>query len=729
MTADNVDALWLLLAREPANASHWQALARAYAACELPWQATYARRQALRVDSASTEKPPAPAHDPRGDSRLGQDRLDDAAALIERFRARVATSPGDWRTWLYLARLEELAPPREPSASLARAVDCEPWPGETLHWLGHWRLEAGDAPGAIEALSQLLEIRPVRSGSMMILGEALMRTGRVAAAEKAFARASGSTNPAFLLTLATRVFAHNYWQEAIAILRKALSLQGDSVAVLLALAGIQSEVYLLADCRESLRRVQALEPDNAQARLLAAGMLGRFGDARAHLAALQSELAARGDPRSRLASSIAMTSLYHDGLAPSEVAALHRRLCAPIEAAVAARSRASFVVDRTPGRRLRLAFVTADLHRQHPVNLFMQPVLERLDRTRFEVAIYFTGDMQDESTRRARARVDRWVDATALDDAALQRHIVADGVDILVDLAGHTARHRLGVFALRAAPVQASFLGYPHSTGLSTMDWLVGDPIVSPPAHADLYSEGLALLPHCVFCWAPVDDHPLPPPRPADAPVVFGSFNNAMKLSPSTLQLWARVLLAVPASRLLLKAPSLRDETVCASLAQQLGELGIAKERLAFRGPTGLAEMMQEYGDIDIALDPVPYNGGTTTLQALWMGVPVVTLAGGNFCARMGASVLHALGRPDGVAADAESYVAIAARLAADARAARPLRAAERARLAASPLGDITTWVADLEALFERMWQAFLDGDLRRVIHARAANAGSGLKS
>jgi len=201
---------------------------------------------------------------------------------------------------------------------------------------------------------------------------------------------------------------------------------------------------------------------------------------------------------------------------------------------------------------------------------------------------------------------------------------------------------------------------------------------------------------------------------------VFGSFNNAMKLTPATLALWARVLHAVPGARLLLKAPSLRDAEVQAMLVRRFGELGIAAERLSFRGPTGLADMMQEYVDLDVALDPLPYNGGTTTLQALWMGVPVVTCLGGNFCGRMGASILHAMGRPEWVAADADAYVATAARLAAEAPAARAGRAAARARLAASAAGAIDAYVADLLALFERMWRVHCDGDASRMIRAQS---------
>ena len=495
---------------------------------------------------------------------------------------------------------------RSPLAELAlqEAKSLEPLPGESLHWMGVWRLRAGEEKGAVAALSGLLNIRPVRYGSMMYLGEALLRTGNVAAAQKAFARASLSGNPDFLLALSARVYAHNYWQEAIAILNKALAITPDSVPLLLALAKIQSEVYALGDCRDSLRRVQLLAPGNPDERLLNAGLQGRMGDAKGHLATLQQAYESGGDPLSRLASSIAMTLLYHDVLLPAEVADWHRRLCAPIEAAVVQKT--DFENTAEPAgpasRRLRIGYLTGDIHRQHPVNIFLLPLLLGHDRKGFEISVYHTGAMHDEYTRQARVCVDRWVETAGLDDAALQQAIVGDEIDILIDLAGHTASHRLGVFALRAAPVQATFLGYPHSTGLSTIDWMIGDAIVSPAEHAHLFSEGIAQLPNSVFCWAPLDDYPLPPPRPAGAPVVFGSFNNAMKLSPRTIALWARVLRAVPDSLLLLKAPSLRDETVQARFAELFAAQGIARERLMFRGPSELAAMMQEYGEVDIGL-------------------------------------------------------------------------------------------------------------------------------
>ncbi len=727
ITRASSSSAWQRLRASAAQASLWFELACDYQRHALPWQAAYAARQTLRCDPRLRAPLDAlglgPWQDPVvGDAQLGRSVLPQAGTLIEQFAARTLDCPDDWLTWLYLSRLYDMTSPATASATVARdaalteAKAREVLPGESLHWLGVWRLNAGAAEGAVQAFSGLLDLRPIRHGSMMYLGEALLRVGHISAAEKAFSRASLSANPDFLLGLSARVYAHNYWQEAIAILRKALGLRPEHVPTWLALARIQSEVYALADCRASIERIQRLAPDHPEAALLAAGLHGRMGDARAHLAALQKACAEGGDPLSRLASSIAMTSLYHDTLLPAEVAALHRQLCAPIEAALVERS--DFPNSRSTSRRLRLGYVTGDLHRQHPVNLFLLPVLLRHDHARFEICIYHTGSMHDAYTRQARACADRWCEAAMLDDRALQQAILADEVDLLVDLAGHTASHRLGLFALRAAPVQATFLGYPHSTGLSRIDWLIGDATVSPAEHASLFSEGVAQMPDSVFCWAPVDDYPLPPSRPVAAPVVFGSFNNAMKLTPRTVALWACVLQAVPGSTLLLKAPSLQDASVQAGFFERFAEHGIPAERLGLRGPSGLAEMMQAYGEVDIALDPTPYNGGTTTLQALWMGVPVVTLLGGNFVSRMGASFLNTLGEAGWVAKNERAYVLTAVRLANACRHGRQQRAQLRERMAASPLCDIERWVTQLEALYGRMWAEYCSGSQQRLLAA-----------
>ncbi len=725
-SVDPISTQWRALRLSATQVQVWINLVRRYAEYSLPWQAAYTARQALRFDATLlTQLAPLLQNlkvenwqDAKvGDSWLNRMNPSQAALLVEQFAAQMQVCPGDWLTCLYLTRLQEIFSTAETSAqatTLQQAQNLEPISGESLHWIGVWRLQSGDAQGAVQALSGLLNIRPVRFGSMMYLGEALLRSNQIAAAEKAFSRASLSNNPDFLLTLSAKVYAHNYWQEAIEILQKAITLRPNNVPILLALAKIQWEVYNLSEAQEICHQVLRLEAANQDAAYMLAALPGRMGDAKGHLDAVQKKYAESDDPTSRLASSIAMASLYHDALPPAEVADLHRRLCAPIEAALAQKK--DFVNQRSTNRRLRIGCVTGDLHRQHPVNIFMLPVLQHFDHAQFEIFVYHTGTMQDEYTRRAQACTDVWLEAAALDDAALQQKIVGDGIDILMDLAGHTSSHRLGVFAMRAAPVQATFLGYPHSTGLSTIDWLIGDAIVAPVEHAHLFSEGIAQLPGSVFCWASVDDYPLPLARSSDAPVVFGSFNNAMKLSPKTIALWAKILHAVPDAKLLLKAPSLRDQAVQSRFSQVFAEHGIVPERLILRGPSGLADMMQEYGDIDIALDPTPYNGGTTTLQALWMGVPIITLVGGNFVSRMGASFMQSLGQSDWVAQDDADYVGKAVALSRNCSTLRNSRALLRQKMANSPLCDIEKYVHQFEALLQRMWQVYCDGGAQRLI-------------
>lgn len=262
-------------------------------------------------------------------------------------------------------------------------------------------------------------------------------------------------------------------------------------------------------------------------------------------------------------------------------------------------------------------------------------------------------------------------------------------------------------FARRMAPVQASFLGYPGSTGVPNIDWLIGDPIVTPPEDDHLCSERVIRLPNTVFCFAPEVECPLPDfeTLAQDRPLTFGSFNNIPKLTPHTIRLWANVLKAVPDARLLLRAPSFKDAGAIARFRKLFGEQEISSDRLIFKGPVALDAMMRAYSEIDIALDPTPYCGGTTTLQALWMGVPVLTLKGGHFVSRMGASFMTAAGLSDWVAERDEEYVALAQKFASDRQRLTSLKASLRSELLARPAWDADRYARDFQDALLSAWQ------------------------
>lgn len=632
------------------------------------------------------------------------------------YQRAMAAAPQRYEAPLGAARLlEELGQREQGAAMYHRAsalapADRRPFMHQRM---AKFRQERGDTSAALDSMRQALLAAQLLTPALSVdaqceffidLGELLLRINARDDALPILTQASQATSEATLVRLAETSFRFNLWQEAQAVLERNLSLHPGSALALWNLAHVYVETWQMDLALQTLAQAEAIAPQPG-ARSLRASVAGRLGDTDQALA-IYTALSQEQGPRSSMRSSAAMSSLYSDTLTPVAVAQLHRELFAPL--GEGARSVDSFKNDKAPNKRLRLGLVTADFHHQHPVNIFMQPILARMDANAFEVTVYFTGISYDEQTLLAKQRVAHWVEATTLNDAQLASRIEADGIDILLDLAGHTSMQRMALFAQRAAPVQASFLGCPGSTGVPQMDWLLADAVVAPAGSEPLFSERIMRLPQTVFCYAPEADYPYPTygEDHAQRPLTFGSFNNLPKLTPRTLALWAKVLQAVPESRLLLKAPSFKDAGAVALFTQRFKDLGIAPERVELRGPTGLADMMAEYADVDIALDPVPYNGGTTSLQALWMGVPVLTVAGGNFVSRMGASFMQAAGLSDWVAKDDADFVQRAQVLSQDRQALLQLKQGLRQRLQACPAWDIDAYARDFQAALRKMWTA-----------------------
>jgi predicted O-linked N-acetylglucosamine transferase (SPINDLY family) len=667
-------------------------------------------------------------------------QLGQADKMLAAYQQAASCTPQRWEGLLALTRsLEEagrwelaavnyqraVALAGEAAGPAAKAERSKPTAPHSrvrqVHWhMARYRLERGDAARALEAMRQALMAARIehprhplgvdeRAEMQIDLGDIQMRLGMTAEAHRAFERASGAASEATLVRLAELSFRYNLWQEAQAVLKRNVALHPQSATALWNLAHSCAESWQMEEALEHLARAEAIAPQPG-ALSMRASVAGRTGDVETALR-LYKELAEAEGPLSKMRSSAAMSALYSDQLSAQEVAALHRELFAPLGAG--GRSVESFANPRQPHKRLRVGLVSADFHHQHPVNIFMQPVLARLDQAQFELTVYFTGVSHDDQTQQARSRVAHWVECTHWTDAQMARRIEGDGIDILVDLAGHTSLQRMSMFAQRAAPVQLTFLGYPGSTGVPSMDWILADPVVAPEGSDGLYSERVWRLPHTVFCFAPEVNYPYPKYTQAHAQrtLTFGSFNNVPKITQHTVALWSRVLQAVPQSQLLLKAPSFKDEGAIRAFKARFAAHGIDPSRLVFRGPVGLADMMAEYADVDIALDPVPYNGGTTTLQALWMGVPVVVKAGSNFVSRMGASFMAAADLPEWVAADDDAYVAIAQHMAADRVALLQLKQGLRSRLQSRPAWNIDQYTRDVEAALRSMWVALCEGE------------------
>ena len=630
----------------------------------------------------------------------------------------VTSATERWEGFLTLARtLEDMGRHDEAAANYHLALltaNRQPGGVRKVHtMMARYRLERGDAARALESLRQALGIlraeKPEpdandRAELQIDLGEVLMRLGLKDLAHRAFERASAATAEPVLARLAQVSFHSNLWQEAQDVLRRNVEIHPDSPTALWNLAHSFAESWQMEEAEATLQKAEALAPQ-AGARSMRASIAGRLGDVDTAMR-IYRDLGEQEGPESPMRSSAAMASLYSDTLSAQQVADLHRELFAPM--GEGARSVDSFANKRDAKRRIKLGLISADFHHQHPVNIFMQPVLARLDRKQFEVFIYHTGIAHDDQTNQARQRADHWVAATTLSSLQLARRVEADGIDVVLDLSGHTSMNRMAMLARRVAPVQATFLGYPGSTGVPNIDWLVADPIVAPKGSDGLFTEKVLRLPNTVFCYAPEGDYPYPVygPEHAKRPLTFGSFNNVPKLTPHTIKLWSAVLAELPDSRLVLKAPSFKDESAIRVFRQQFEKEGVAGERIEFRGPVGLTEMMAEYADIDIALDPVPYNGGTTTLQAMWMGVPVVVKAGNNFVSRMGASFMTAAGLDDWVASNDAEYVQVAVRMAADRQVLLQLKQGLRERLLAAPGWNIDQYTRDFEAALRQMWSA-----------------------
>lgn len=352
---------------------------------------------------------------------------------------------------------------------------------------------------------------------------------------------------------------------------------------------------------------------------------------------------------------------------------------------------------RTSRAKIRVGYVSGDF-RRHALERFYAPVFDNLDREKFEIYLYSNTSRYDASTARYRTWCTHWRDVSESGDDEAWRMVTRDRVDILVDLSGHTRGNRLGIFARRAAPVQITHCGYPNTSGLAQMDWFVTDSQADPPGTERFFTEKLVRIDPCFLCYSPASREVSAETEAGTRPVTFGCFNPLRKISEATLDLWARVLERSEGSRLLLKSRALGDPAVAMRTGREFARRGIAPDRIGCAGFSNTDEdYLRAWHDVDIALDPFPYNGGTITCDALWMGVPVVAKTGDTHASRVASSLLHAAGYAEWIANSDDSYVRIASSLGEEVATLRGTRGARRDRMRGSVLMDETSYARRFE--------------------------------
>ena len=364
-------------------------------------------------------------------------------------------------------------------------------------------------------------------------------------------------------------------------------------------------------------------------------------------------------------------------------------------------------------RCLRIGFVSGDL-RQHPVGNFLEAVLATLSvrgSGRLELFAYSNSSQEDEVSERIKAHCHGWHSAVGQSDESLAQRIREDGIDILIDLSGHTAHNRLPIFAWKPAPVQASWLGYLATTGVSAIDYIIADVWTLPESEEPYFTEKVWRLPESYLCFTPPADSVDVGPLPAihNGYITFGSFNNLTKMNDTVVALWSQILAAIPDSRLYLKAKQLKEASVRQSVVERFAGHGIDAGRLILEGPVPRADYLKPFQRVDIALDPFPYPGITTSVENLWMGVPVLTLAGKSFLSRQGVGLLMNAGLPEWIAGNADDYVARALSHGSDVQALASLRAGLRQQVLASPIFDAPRFAQCFEAALRDMWQIWCE--------------------
>lgn len=725
-----IAALTQAVALAPGHAAAWLNLgaAQQQAGCVADARAAYSRALELKPNQ------------PEIANNLGilakdEGRWDEALSCFDQ---ALAAKPADAAFLCNRAgALNALGRPVEAEASYRQALEIQPNDAEAHCNLGIILATQGRLAEAEESYAHALNVKPDFPEAHYHLANALRKRHRLAEAEAGYRRAL-AIRPRYADAhngLGIALNMDGRLQEAETSYRCAIGIEPDSADAHSNLGITLKELGRLAEAEASYRRALDIRPDLAEAHFNLGNILKEQGQMLKAEASYRQALLIRPDFTEALSG---LGSVLKDQGRFAEGEAVNRRALAlkpdffevHSNLLFAMNYRASHLPEycleqaREFGRglenferysgwkcvdqpeRLRVGVVSGDLH-SHPVGYFLEGLVTCLDPARIELIAYPTHHRTDTLTAKLRPFFSAWKPLVGKDDKSAANLIHADGVHVLLDLSGHTSRNRLPVFAAKPAPVQASWLGYFGTTGVAQIDYLIGDPHVTPPEEEGHFTETVWRLPESYLCFTPPDFLLEPGPLPARSVggITFGSFNNLTKMNDAVVALWARVLLAVPGSRLLLKTTQLNDAAVCERTRRRFTDRGVAPDRLLLEGSSPRAELLAAYRRVDVSLDPFPYPGGTTSIEALWMGVPVISLRGDRFLSHVPETIAHNAGLHDWVAADDNDYVAKAVAWTADLDQLAGLRAVLRARVLASPLFDAPRFARHFEDALWAMWQ------------------------
>lgn len=578
--------------------------------------------------------------------------------------------------------------------------------------LGLIALAERNVEAAIEHLSRAAQARPGDWRALEALAEACRASGRAEEGLKVM-RTLAALRPGDGLTrgvLAEHLSGAGQGHEAMAEYARAMALRPDIPQIRNNLSDLARSAGQITRAIDLARQALALRPDYAKARNNLAMALKDRGDVAEAIRVLREALS-QGAGESSLRHNLLFCLNYDPEISAQALAEEYKREGLLITGDRIALNASDALEAPDPDRRLRIGYVSPDF-RAHACAFFIEPLLLNHDPAQVEVVCYAENPGRDAVTDRLRAAVDSWRVTKGVEDRAVAEQVMADRVDILVDLAGHTVGNRLGVFAWKPAPLQGTWLGHGGTSGLPAMDFALADARLAPPGADAFYTEAVERLPEAAFCYRPPADAPEVAASPAgpDGPITFGCFSRATRLNDRVIQAWVALLNRVPDSRLVLNTKAMGDPGVASLFRRRFAARGVPPERLILTFTTPQPETWKAYNLIDIALDPFPHNAGTTTFEASWMGVPVVSLRERPPLGRFGDSILGALGLEDLVADSVEGYVEIAAALATDRARLAALRAGLRARMRASALCDEAAFAGAVETAFRGLWRRWCAG-------------------